>query len=86
MVAELINPTVTLRTSFLAAIAEFRADRDFPTPWFVTDVDPQALTDDAGFAACEREPAAARAAWFVPVARVRSAVETVGAASRLASG
>ena len=73
MVAELINPTVTLRMSFLAAIAEFRADRDFPTPWFVTDVDPQALTDDAGFAAyvarvlSEREPAAARAAWFVPM-------------------
>jgi hypothetical protein len=72
-VAELIDPTARLRTSFLAAIAEFRADRDFPTPWFVTDVDPQALTDEAGFAAyvarvlSEREPSATRAAWFVPM-------------------
>jgi predicted acetyltransferase len=72
-VAELIDPTVRLRTSFLSAIAEFRADPDFPTPWFVTDVGPQALTDEAGFAAyvarvlSEREPTAARAEWFVPM-------------------
>jgi predicted acetyltransferase len=73
VVAELVNPTVRLRTSFLAAIAEFRADRDFPAPWLVTDVDPQALTDEAGFAAyvarvlSEREPSAARPEWFVPM-------------------
>jgi predicted acetyltransferase len=72
-VAELIDPSTTLRTSFLAAIAEFRADRDFPTPWFVTDVEAQALTDAAGFAAyvarvlSERESAAGRAEWFVPM-------------------
>jgi predicted acetyltransferase len=71
--AELIDPTTTLRTSFFAAIAEFRGDREFPTPWFVTDVDPQAQTDEAGFAAyvarvlSERESAAARAEWFVPM-------------------
>jgi hypothetical protein len=41
VVAELISPTVRLRTSFLAAIAEFRADRDLRPPWLVTDVDPQ---------------------------------------------
>jgi predicted acetyltransferase len=72
-VAELINPTTTLRASFLTAVAEFRADRDFPTPWFVTDVDQQALVDAAGFAAyvarvlSEREPSAARPEWFVPM-------------------
>jgi predicted acetyltransferase len=72
-VAKLINPAATLRRSFLAAIAEFRADRDFPVPWFVTDVDPQALTDAAAFAAyvarvlSEREPAATRPDWFVPM-------------------
>jgi hypothetical protein len=64
---------VRLRTSFSAAIAEFRADLDFPGPRLVTDVDPQALTDEAGFAAyvarvlSEREPSAARPEWFVPM-------------------
>lgn len=43
---ELIDPTAKLRTSFLAAIAEFHSDQQHPTPWFVTDIDPQALTDD----------------------------------------
>ncbi|MGW5583784.1 hypothetical protein [Streptomyces sp. NPDC003857] len=46
-----IDPTVRLRTSFLAAVAEFCEDRDYPVPWFVTDVDPQALTDPAAFEA-----------------------------------
>ncbi|MFJ8622763.1 GNAT family N-acetyltransferase [Kitasatospora sp. NPDC093550] len=46
----LIDPTVRLRRSFLAAVAEFRADPGHPVPWFVTDVDPAALTgDDAAF-------------------------------------
>jgi predicted acetyltransferase len=45
---ELIDPTARLRSSFLAAVAEFRADRDFAVPWFVTDVDPAVLGDDAG--------------------------------------
>ncbi|HEX6469799.1 MAG TPA: GNAT family N-acetyltransferase [Streptosporangiaceae bacterium] len=46
---ELIDPTARLRTSFLAAIAEFRADRDYPVPWFVEDVDAAALVDPAAF-------------------------------------
>lgn len=33
---ELIDPRTDLRTSFLAAVAEFRTDRDYPTPWFST--------------------------------------------------
>jgi predicted acetyltransferase len=45
------DPTVRLRTSFLAAIAEFRADRDYPVPWFVDDVDRLALSDPAAFGA-----------------------------------
>jgi predicted acetyltransferase len=49
-VPELVDPTPRLRESFLEAVAEFRADRDYPTPWFVTDVDPPALTDPAAFA------------------------------------
>ncbi|GIH95753.1 acetyltransferase [Planobispora siamensis] len=44
-----IDPTAGLRKSFLAAVAEFRADRDYPVPWFVDDVDPRALTDAWGF-------------------------------------
>jgi len=70
---ELIDPTTDLRTSFLAAVAEFRTDRDYPTPFFVNDVDPPALTDTAAFAAYvtrvlgERDEAAGRAGWFVPM-------------------
>ncbi|AWS48682.1 GNAT family N-acetyltransferase [Streptosporangium sp. 'caverna'] len=70
---ELINPTTRLRTSFLAAVTEFRADRDYPVPWFVTDVDPQALHAPSAFDAYvtrvlgEREEAAARAIGFVPM-------------------
>lgn len=47
---ELIDPTIDLRSSFLEAVAEFRA-RDRPVPWFVTDIDAQALTDVAAFGA-----------------------------------
>ncbi len=71
--AELIDPTVSLRTSFLAAVSEFHADRDYPVPWFVTDVDPPALTDAPAFAAYvarvlgERDEATVRAEWFVPM-------------------
>ncbi|MFE0173287.1 GNAT family N-acetyltransferase [Streptomyces sp. NPDC059002] len=70
---ELIDPTPDLRTSFLAAVAEFRADRDYPTPWFVNDVDPPALTDATAFTAYvtrllgEQDEAAGRAEWFVPM-------------------
>jgi predicted acetyltransferase len=48
---EFIDPTLRLRTSFLAAAAEFRADRDYPVPWYVEDVDPQALVDPGAFEA-----------------------------------
>lgn len=71
--AELIDPTVRLRESFLAAVSEFHEDHDYPTPWFVNDVDPPALTDTAAFAAyvtrvlSERDGAARRADWFVPM-------------------
>jgi predicted acetyltransferase len=70
---ELIDPTIRLRASFLDAVAEFRADRDYPVPWFVTDVDPQALVDAAAFAAyvarvlSERDDAAVRPSGFVPM-------------------
>ena len=71
--AELIDPTVRLRTSFLAAVSEFHADRDYPTPWFVNDVDPLALTGTVAFAAyvrrvlSERDETVGRADWFVPM-------------------
>ncbi|MEU6716583.1 GNAT family N-acetyltransferase [Nonomuraea sp. NPDC046802] len=48
---EFIDPTVRVRASFLTAMAEFRANRDYPTSWFVDDVDPPALTDPQAFAA-----------------------------------
>ncbi|MGP3920008.1 GNAT family N-acetyltransferase [Nonomuraea sp. 10N515B] len=48
---EFVDPTSRLMTSFLAAVAEFRADLDYPVPWFVDDVDPQALVDPAAFEA-----------------------------------
>ncbi|KAB8196386.1 GNAT family N-acetyltransferase [Nonomuraea phyllanthi] len=47
----LIDPTSTLMASFLAAVAEFRADLEYPASWFVEDVDPQALVDPAAFEA-----------------------------------
>lgn len=49
--AELITPTSRLRASFLAAVAEFQADRNHPPAWFVADVDPSALDDAAAFEA-----------------------------------
>lgn len=52
--AELITPTSRLRASFLAAVVEFRADRDYPPAWFVGDVDPAALSGAAGFEAYVR--------------------------------
>jgi predicted acetyltransferase len=69
----LIDPTPRLRESFLEAVAEFRADRDFPTPWFVTDVDSPALTNPAAFAAyvarllAERTADGVRRPGFVPM-------------------
>ncbi|WP_225847957.1 GNAT family N-acetyltransferase [Streptomyces sp. HPF1205] len=71
--AELIDPTVRLRASFLAAVREFAEDRDYPTPWFVHDIEPPALTDPAAFAGYvarllgERDEANRRAEWFVPM-------------------
>ncbi|GAA5030374.1 GNAT family N-acetyltransferase [Streptomyces siamensis] len=71
--AELIDPTVRLRTSFLAAVSEFNEDHDYPTPCFVDDVDPTALTDTASFAAyvtrvlSDRDKGVRRADWFVPM-------------------
>ncbi|MFE6051391.1 GNAT family N-acetyltransferase [Kitasatospora sp. NPDC056446] len=70
----LVEPTVRLRASFLAAVAEFRADPDRSVPWFVTDVDPPALTGDpAAFGAyvarvlAERTEAGARRDAAVPM-------------------
>jgi predicted acetyltransferase len=70
---ELIDPTVVLRTSFLAAVEEFRANRDYPLSWFVQNIEPLALTDADAFAGYvarllgEREEAAASAVGFVPM-------------------
>ncbi|MFD8780717.1 GNAT family N-acetyltransferase [Kitasatospora sp. NPDC059599] len=69
----LVDPTARLRTSFLAAVAEYRADPGRPVPWFVTDVDPPALTDAAAFDAyvtrllAERTEAGARPDAAVPM-------------------
>ncbi len=69
---EFIDPSSTLLTSFLAAVAEFRADQDYPVPWFVDDVDPKALVDPAAFEAYtarvvgERNPSGTRPG-FVPM-------------------
>ncbi|MEU4115198.1 GNAT family N-acetyltransferase [Kitasatospora sp. NPDC028055] len=70
---ELITPTVRLRTSFLAAVAEFHAEPGQAVPWFVRDVDPAALTDPEAFAAyvarvvAERTEAGMRADAGVPM-------------------
>jgi predicted acetyltransferase len=72
-VPRLIDPATEVRTSFLAAVAEFRADRDFPVPWYVTALPPVALTDESGFAAyvagllAERQEEAPRPVGFVPM-------------------
>lgn len=47
--AGFVDPTTRLRESLLAAVAEFHADRAYPVPWFVTDIEPAALTDAAAF-------------------------------------
>jgi predicted acetyltransferase len=49
LVPRLVDPTGQLRKSFLAAMSEFRSDLDYPVPWFVTDVDAEALVDPAAF-------------------------------------
>ena len=69
----LIDPTTEVRTSFIAAVAEFHADRDFPVPWYVAALPPAALTDESGFAAyvagllAERQEETPRPAGFVPM-------------------
>ena len=45
----LSDPAVRFRSSFLAAVKEFRADHEYEVSWFVTDVDDEALYDEAGF-------------------------------------
>ncbi|MFC7387799.1 GNAT family N-acetyltransferase [Sphaerisporangium rhizosphaerae] len=71
-VPELVDPTGRFMTSFVAALAEFRADPDHPVPWFVDDVDPRALVDSAAFEAYtarvlgERNPSGVRPG-FVPM-------------------
>ncbi|MBO1417888.1 GNAT family N-acetyltransferase [Streptomyces sp. FH025] len=71
---ELVDPNTRLRASFLKAVAEFHAEGPGrPVPWFVTDVDPPALTDAEAFAAyvarvlAERTEAAARPDARVPM-------------------
>jgi predicted acetyltransferase len=45
----LTDPAVRYRDSFLAAVKEFRADGEYGVSWFVTDVDDEALYDEAAF-------------------------------------
>jgi predicted acetyltransferase len=69
----LIDPTSDLRESFLAAMAEFQADTDYPPSWFVTDVDPEAYRSADAFEAYvrrvvdERSEEHARAVGWVPM-------------------
>jgi predicted acetyltransferase len=69
----LIDPTPALRESFLAAVDEFHADQDYPTPWFVTDVDPAARESAEAFESYvrrvldERREEHARATGWVPM-------------------
>jgi len=68
-----VDPTAALRGSFLEAIAEV-ADDEYPLPWFVADVDPDAWTDRAAFVryvdrlARERNEEHAKTTGFVPMA------------------
>ncbi|MER5637171.1 GNAT family N-acetyltransferase [Kitasatospora sp. NPDC002227] len=68
---ELVDPTVTLRSSFRSAVAEYRADRESELPWFVHDIEPAALTGEAAFTAyvdrllAERQVIGVRADGFV---------------------
>lgn len=71
---ELIAPTVRLRRSFLAAVAEFHADTAAKPSWFVTDVDEAALGgDETAFALyvervrSEETEEVARATGWVPM-------------------
>ncbi|MEU6796108.1 hypothetical protein ABZ907_30825 [Nonomuraea wenchangensis] len=67
-----VDPAATFRTSFLAAMAEFRADTDYPPSWFVSDVDAPALVEPDAFEAyvarvlAERTQAGVRPG-FVPM-------------------
>jgi predicted acetyltransferase len=70
---QFVDPTTRIRTSFLAAVAEFQADDEFPVPWFVTVMPPETLAGGSGFAAyvtallAEREEETPRPAGFVPM-------------------
>ncbi|WP_346111824.1 GNAT family N-acetyltransferase [Nonomuraea maheshkhaliensis] len=69
---EFIDPIGTLRTSFLAAVAEFRVDPDYPVPWYIDDVDPQALVAPEAFEAYTARVVDERNSWgvrpgFVPM-------------------
>ncbi|MFG1613522.1 GNAT family N-acetyltransferase [Nonomuraea wenchangensis] len=46
-----VDPAAALRPSFLVALAEFRADADYPLSWFVSDVDAPALVEPDAFEA-----------------------------------
>ena len=69
----LIDPDARLREPFLAAALEFRADTSYPVPWYITDIDPLALTDPDAFRGYvdrvlrERDEATPRPAHFVPM-------------------
>jgi predicted acetyltransferase len=72
VMAELIDPSAGLRLSFLGAVEEFRSDPDYPVPWFVDDVDAQALVDPEAFGGYVARVLGERAlvdgcGWFVPM-------------------
>jgi predicted acetyltransferase len=70
---QFIDPTVRLRASFMEVLAEFRADREFPLPWYVKDVESEVLSDPAAFDRYiarlldERGPLGVRQLGFVPM-------------------
>jgi hypothetical protein len=45
----LIDPDARLRESVLAAASEFGAGTSYPVRWYITDIDPLALTDPDAF-------------------------------------
>jgi predicted acetyltransferase len=45
----LTDPAVRFRSSFLAAVKEFQDDREYGLSWFVTDIEDEALYDEAAF-------------------------------------
>lgn len=69
----LVDPSPKLRASVLEAIAEHDHDADYPIPWWVTNVDPEARTDPAAFRTyvtrllAERAEGTPRPAGFVPM-------------------